>query len=301
MWRDRLRPRLKALLPRALRRGLRACLHYTQRVGRWPIILWQVRGDGWSDRWTLIRSAFASIVLSLRTPLQWQDPVLLADARVHVPGVGRFMLRAHSDDLWHVLPWREQGVFEAIAALLRAGDTFVDAGANIGVYTVLASQRVGAGGRVVAVEMMPDTAARLERHIRLNRLDNVTLVRKALDRTGGLAVTAQVEAGKYGKARLVDAAAADGPAARVTVSTVTLDESVPHTGPVRLMKMDLEGAELGALQGASALLSRLDHLIYEAWGNAAAGLEPVDALLIGLGFSIRAIDGNNRLASRPRT
>lgn len=292
----RFRLAMKAVLPRPVRRILRAGLHYAQRVARWPIILWQVRGATRADQWVLVRSAVAAPFLSFQALLDWQDPILLDDADVIVTNVGRFQLRQRSDDLWHVLPWREKGVFSAITTLLRPGDIFIDAGANIGVYTVLASRLVGPDGRVICVEMMPDTADRLEAHVGINGLSNVSIVRKALSNQSGQQVMAAVEVGKYGKASIADS---EGESLlRIPVATTTLDDIAHGLATVRLMKMDIEGVELAALDGGKALLDRLTHLIYESWGIGRAGRHPVDTVLESTGFSLSAIDGNNWLASR---
>jgi len=56
---------------------------------------------------------------------------------------------------------------------LRAGDWFVDVGANIGTYTLLAPSLVGPGGRVDSFEPSPVVAGRLRDSVALNQLSNV--------------------------------------------------------------------------------------------------------------------------------
>jgi FkbM family methyltransferase len=58
----------------------------------------------------------------------------------------------------------------AIKAGDYPGDVIVDVGANIGVFTVIASKLVGSRGRVVAIEPNSESAKRLERNIALNSL-----------------------------------------------------------------------------------------------------------------------------------
>lgn len=289
----------KAVLPIPVRRFLRGCLHYFQRIGRWPIILWQVRGTTPRDRWILFRSALASPFLSINKPLEWQDPILLADARVDVRGVGRFTVRARCDDLWHVLPWREPAIFTVLRDQLRPGDTFIDAGANIGVYSVLAARLVGPDGKVIAVEMMPDTADRLEHNLELNGIFNVAVCRAALSNTVGQFVTAKVTSGKYGQASIAKGIADDA-ALSIQVKTTTLDELSKNLTGVRLVKMDLEGAEVLALQGAKALLDKTNYLICESWGLSRTDDSPAEAWLREATFTLRYIDGNNLLAEKIR-
>ena len=58
---------------------------------------------------------------------------------------------------------------------IKPGDVIVDVGANIGIFTVIASKLVGSHGRVVAIEPNSESAKRLERNIALNSLNNVTV------------------------------------------------------------------------------------------------------------------------------
>lgn len=294
---ERIHSQAKLFLPIFVRRILRSVLHYFQRVGRWFIILWQVRGVEWQDQLVLILSALASPVLALYKPMSWQDPILLQDAHVFVPGYGRFFLRKHCDDLWHVLPHREQAIVAYIKTHLGVGDVFIDAGANIGIYTVMASKIVGSTGRVLAVEMMPDTADRLARHVEINGLENVLVIRKALGDEPNRTVVATVEKGKFGQASTLEKPDA-GAVSTVHVDTATLDDISRSLASVRLLKMDLEGAEVSALQGGMELLSRLDFLVYEDWGAVRRVDDPVAELLVEAGFVLSQLDGNNSVAER---
>lgn len=69
--------------------------------------------------------------------------------------------------------------------LLRPGDTFVDVGANIGSYTILASGVVGA--KSISFEPVPQTFARLQENIRLNDIDSlVTAMKIGVGDTNGV-------------------------------------------------------------------------------------------------------------------
>jgi len=289
---------LQGVIPTEGRKVLRALLHYSQRILRWPIILIQVRGRSARDQWVLVKSALASPVIALRDIQGWQDPVLLQDVVVTVPGIGQFELRHHTDDLWHVTPWRERAIIGFLRKSLRPGDVFVDAGANLGIYTVLASRLVGAAGRVISIEMMPDTADRLDAHIRLNMLSNVTVVRKALSNEAGQVVVATVEEGKYGQATIATDVSRYGLGKEVQVTTTTLDEVTGGVEHVRLMKIDLEGAEFAALQGAKDLLGRLQVCIFECWSSERCASELIEHMLQQSDFVVSQLDGNNYAAER---
>lgn len=292
---NRLRDRVKAALPRPVRKVLRALLHYAQRVGRWGIILVQLRGESWRDELKLVASAAAAPFVSLHRLSAWQDPMLLFDATVRVRGIGRFDVRRRSDDLWHVLPWRERAIHRALRERLRRGGTFVDAGANIGIYSVLASRLVGAHGRVVAIEMIPGTARILRRHLHGNGCGNALVVEKALADRAGLIVSAQVPPGRYGQASIAatrDRAGAD----RVDVETTTIDEVCRDLGTIDLLKMDLEGAETLALRGAADTLPRVRRLIVESLGPDAGDAHRA---LLGGRFGLRMLGRKDLLAECP--
>ena len=279
----------KTLLPRPIRNLLRPCLHYVQRLGWWSFILWQIRGVTWSDEWILIRSALTAPFLSFNNLQKWQDPTLLANAQVSVSGIGRFFLRAHCDDLFHVLPAREPAVLRAIRANLKLGDIFVDAGANIGIYTVAAARLVGDTGRVIAVEMMPDTAMVLRKHIEMNQLKNVDVVEQALSDKAAKVVVARAPKGRHGQASIAYEVMQG--AREVSVTTTTLATVLVGVERIALMKMDLEGAEELALNGAGNALNRMQSVIFEDLGDARLG-----RIFNSRGFSVQRLDGNNCLA-----
>jgi FkbM family methyltransferase len=59
---------------------------------------------------------------------------------------------------------------------LRSGDTFVDLGANIGYYSLLASRRVSESGRVYSIEASPSIFERLKENIARNNVANITAI-----------------------------------------------------------------------------------------------------------------------------
>lgn len=279
----------KELLPKRVRNFLRPLLHYVQRLGWWSFILWQIRGATWADQKTLLRSALAAPLLSLDNLNQWQDPILLADAQVSVRGVGKFFVRERCDDLFHLLPSREPTVANAIRKYLKLGDIFVDAGANIGIYTVIAGHIVGDAGRVIAIEMMPKTATVLREHIAMNLLKNVEVIAQALSSTAGQVVVARVPPGRHGQASIANGLVRG--ASEVSVTTTTLEIIFEGIKRIALIKMDLEGAEALALEGAGDALERVQAVIFEDLGDARLG-----EIFKLKKFSVQRLDGNNCLA-----
>ena len=284
--------RLKSLLPSPVTRALRMADNYRLRLLIWRSIAASMRGVGKKDRRALRRSIRRAPWTSLRNLYQWMDPVLLGDAQVEVAGVGKFNLRGGSDDLYIVLPSREREVVALLRERLRPGDTFVDAGANIGFFSILASHLVGPTGKVIAIEMMPNVATILRSHVALNECSNVEVVETAVSDRSGDEVDAWVVEGRSGVTSIVTPLVPD--ARRIPVRTTTLADVLASERRVAVMKLDLEKAELLALHGAGSALDKIETIVFEQLlgeGDAAKFLE-------SSGFKVRSIGGPSFVAER---
>jgi FkbM family methyltransferase len=289
-----LRTKIKPLVPRLLWTLARAPVTFLSRVMIWRRVVRELKGASRADEVILHRSFRRGLISAARELDDWQDPQLVADATISVPGGGTFDCRAFTDDLYHLLPSREAAVLETIRGRLREGSTFVDAGANIGFFTVLAAQIVGPSGRVFAIEMLPETADRLRRHVRRNGLSNVTVVEEALSDESGQEITATVPEHKFGRASIVLGSRGEV-ACTISVHTRTMDEIFAEVdGMIDLIKMDLEGAEAKALRGGARTLARTRAVIFEQLPGETAAR----TLLEDSGFEMRTLDGNNLLAVR---
>jgi FkbM family methyltransferase len=160
--------------------------------------------------------------------------------------------------------------------LVVPGGTAVDLGANIGVYTRVLSELVGAAGRVVSVEPVPETNELLRRNVRALDLANVTVVEAAVSDGAGTVTMSVPEYSTGGvnfyQARVVGAEPPErGAAARsVRVRTMTLDAILQGAAPVGFVKCDVEGHELACLAGAEAVLRQRPAWLIEVWGDPAA-------------------------------
>lgn len=195
----------------------RSALSVAWRVPVAPLLA--VRGDG--RRVVISPTLGVRLVADLRTPF----------------GLGLF----------------RYGVNDPIARFLvgrvEPGDAVVDGGANVGLITAALAKRVGPSGTVVAVEAAEGTRALLRRNLELNAFANVTVVAAALmDRAGSVEFIEEAEGSGT-------AGVAVGPTRPTrTVRATTLDDEIADQ-PVRLLKLDIEGAELLALRGADRLLT----------------------------------------------
>jgi len=158
-------------------------------------------------------------------------------------------------------PITRLGVYEFAASklvreYLKAGDVFVDIGANIGYYTVIAGKAVGAAGRVYAFEPSPRIRARLERNVRLNGMAHVQVRGEAVTAQSGVVTLVEPQGlGNDGLA-FVDLSGAHG---GVEVCSIRLDDfsELTESKPA-LLKIDVEGGEPAVFEGASRFFGGAD-------------------------------------------
>jgi FkbM family methyltransferase len=186
----------------------------------------------------------------------------------------------------------EPEVQEALAELLKPGQTVYDVGANIGFFTILCSRLVGPSGRVYAFEPIPRNLATLKRNIALNGLTNVVVVEMALSSSSGTAEMFVSPWSAFHSLNVEGASKQDnhGPdAGEIVVQTVTLDEFVRDDGvhAPDLVKIDVEGAELIVLAGMRETLRTLKPLVLcELHDTNAAYAEFVESI----GYGVRLVD-----------
>lgn len=138
-----------------------------------------------------------------------------------------------------------------LGAWLRPGAVFYDLGANVGFFSLIASQLVGREGHVYALEPSPVAAGALRANVTLNRLSNVTVIEAAAGREDGSARLDPVDDEASQSARLL----ADGEPGGLTVRMVTIDTLVRDGArPPDVVKIDVEGAEEEAVHGMRATL-----------------------------------------------
>lgn len=148
--------------------------------------------------------------------------------------------------------------YEAFRTVLRPGDAALDVGANVGAYAILFGLWVGDTGRVLAFEPAPDAMAGLRRHIGLNRLAHrVQPIQAAVADAVGEA--GFVSEGSQGTNHLRRGAGDPTANTVITVPTTTIDAvcAEHHLRP-RLIKIDVEGAELAVLRGARRTIAGME-------------------------------------------
>jgi FkbM family methyltransferase len=155
----------------------------------------------------------------------------------------------------HVLEWMSQS--------LQRGGTFFDVGAHHGWLAIPAAHLVGATGRVIAFEPTPTNADILSYHKRVNRLQQIDIVRKAVSDCGSDSVPFVLVNGglSFRNSLLIESDETPHvtPVEKTVTSvpSTTLDQFCADSGCYPdVLKIDVEGAELLVLLGAEKLLSR---------------------------------------------
>lgn len=199
----------------------------------------------------------------------------------------------------------ERPLLQFYARVLRSGDTVVDGGAHTGYLALHAAQHLGPDGLVVAVEADPTNVARLRANVARNSLP-VNVVEAAITAHSGETSFTRVDApGETGWGSvLVDADPAHGSFA-MTVPAIRIDDVVATMPkPPALIKLDLQGMELQAMQGASETLRARPILVLETvdvwWGSAQkTTISDLRAFLSTLGYREHALMRSGRLRGGP--
>ncbi len=164
--------------------------------------------------------------------------------------------------------WPQMGIWERH---LREGDVFIDVGANVGTYSVMAA---AAGAQVIAVEPAHDSAELLRENAVLNDFPIVVIEAVVGAETGVVGFTTGRDA-----LNRVD------PQAERKVSQVTLDSLVGER-TVAGVKIDVEGSELMVLMGASRALNEQRIRLLQLEWNDLAERGPVERLLRSAGYCL---------------
>lgn len=179
----------------------------------------------------------------------------------------------------------DPGVFHALENILGTGDTFLDVGANVGYYSMLALDRVGETGAIHAFEIDGRPLRCLRKSIRTQRLTNLHVNEVAVgDRIGTIRLVRESDCG--------NSHITDHKGFGSEVPMTTLDDWYRRHGQpkVHAIKMDIEGAELRALQGGIQLLTESRPiLVCEAWDGENPLKSEAAQFLCSLGYSAEAL------------
>jgi FkbM family methyltransferase len=168
-----------------------------------------------------------------------------------------------------------------IASALKPSSVFYDIGANVGFYSLLAARLV-TSGKTYAFEPLPSNVRYLRRHLKLNVVQDVEVLELAISDQVGTAFFEEAPC------RLMGRLAQQG---TLGVRTATLDSLVLQgkIAPPSVVKMDIEGAELPALHGASECIQQYRPVIFLATHGREVH-QACCALLKSWGYGCQLID-----------
>jgi FkbM family methyltransferase len=166
------------------------------------------------------------------------------------------------------------------------GDLVLDVGAGRGEDTCVLSAAVGPSGTVVAIEAHPETFTILEDFVRLNELPNVHLEHCAVsDRSGTCLISEEAEE-LWQCASLKFAGGAGRPVPAKRIDDLPQLAGTRH---IAFLKMNIEGAEVVALQGAREILAKTDNICvccHDFLGEQTRTKVAVEELLARSGFNL---------------
>lgn len=165
------------------------------------------------------------------------------------------------------LGYPEIGEQEYCKQAIKPGMTVFDVGANLGQFTMLFASLVGSNGKVVAFEPVAETMSRLKVHIKQNNLKNIITEQAAVSDVHNSRVTLNIFPEGYSvwntmgnptMFRREDPTKTILPCRQESVKTVTIDNYCLQNkiGKIDYLKVDIEGAELNAIRGCSAMLKK---------------------------------------------
>jgi FkbM family methyltransferase len=159
----------------------------------------------------------------------------------------------------------ERVIHNIIQCFIEPGQVAVDGGAHSGRYTFPLCEKVGSGGRVYAIEPI----ASLARQLKAGSLPQLRVVEAAITNFRGKANFYHWKQAETSSS-LVPRRCLESDVDVLHVTTETLDTIVPESETVRFIKLDIEGAEFDALQGARRILERDRPLVIFEHGSVAS-------------------------------
>ena len=169
-----------------------------------------------------------------------------------------FYCRINKDD-FKIMTIHEDDIIKRFTP--KEGDIVIDIGAHIGLYTIISSKRVGANGKVVAIEAHPGNFEMLNSNIKLNQLTNVIPLNYAVH-SKETKVKLYLPSGESGftKYNTIMPNWINAQEKFVEVNANTLDYLLQlneiRQEEVNWIKIDVEGAEFEVLKGATNVLSK---------------------------------------------
>jgi FkbM family methyltransferase len=148
----------------------------------------------------------------------------------------------------------EKNEIDYLYQTLKEGNTFIDIGGNIGLFSLNASKIIGEKGKVFAFEAFKPNYLKFQQHIQINNFHNIKLEHLAIsDKSGFIEILYNENDNNVGMA----SSYLQEYTSKEKVEAVSLDEYVKknNISQIDLIKIDIEGAEFSALKGMNEILT----------------------------------------------
>jgi len=176
--------------------------------------------------------------------------------RIHARGSDANSSRVYIDGFDESL-----SLFQIYQRVLRPGGVALDVGANLGIHSLVMSKCVGFAGHVYAFEPSPSIASRFEANVALNDARNITLRKMGL----GEAPYEMHFDDRSDEFNIGLSSFSPGGSSRAPVTSV--DSDYHDSRPLQLLKIDVEGMELGVARGARAVLAKHRPALVLEWND----------------------------------
>lgn len=234
-----------------------------------------------------------------------------AGARIVRVSIGGVDCRFHAfsaKNYWHLSTGSggEYGFAAVLMALVQEGDVVFDLGGGVGMWTVPLAKKVGAAGRVFAFEPDPTSFEALRRNLAENGLLNVECFQAAISaQRGRVSFFLRPDKDTHSIFEATDAPSPTGRQDEILVDAYSLDYLIETEGlPIpKFMKIDIEGAELVAIEGGRKMIPRVGHTFVEChWALKLQGhedfVEAVEGSFRGIGMTqIRKLSWHHLLVT----
>ena len=234
--------------------------------------------------------------------LQWRHPLAkrafnaVADRMRHrdgeiQQGIGKGLrFNSGASVAGFMLGTTEIGLQSAFGLFVRPNMTVFDVGANVGFYSTISARLVGSEGKVVAFEPLPANVKMITHNARMNAFKHISVQDLALGKEDGEAqfvISSDPNWGRLASLEAPDAVVGEQTVRVARIDSLVRDKHVPAPG---LMKIDVEGAEVDVLLGASETLEASRPILFvDLHGTNAA----IADILAKHRYEARVLGGGN--------
>lgn len=194
----------------------------------------------------------------------------------------------------------EPGLAKLLKDELNPGEHFLDVGTNIGYFSLVGASCVQKEGRVSSIEASKETFLKLQENIKLNGLEDIIKAQNIAAWSENKVLTFNVAAS--GHSGMSSVRSLNGKIKKIKVNAKKLEEVIDFKKhPVKVIKLDIEGAELEALKGMKKLILHSNPSIFmELSPNYLKELgsskeEIIEFLKKGLGYKIFQYDSSGKI------